>query len=398
VLYRNRDLDLNARNDDLANSNSDGRITQVTRTLYSKWKLIKMKTYKNLYPKLCSYKNLELAFKKAGKGKSKKFYVIKFKKELKQNLFSLKKELELETYKPSRLTKFTIRDPKTRLIRKSIFKDRIVHHAIVNILEPIYEPRFITDNYANRLNKGTISALERFDIFKRKVSKNGKLVSHALTNNMIKGYVFKADIRKFFDSINQAKMIEILQRKIKDEKVIWLIAKVLKNFDDKKKGMPLGNMTSQFFANLYLNDLDQFVKRKLKMRYYIRYVDDFIILHESKEVLKNCRDKIEKYLKNLRLELHPDKSKIYSLYKGVDFLGFKTFYYHRIARKRNIKGFKKKLITLKIKHKEGSINYNKFMESVCGWFAYVMWGNTYKLRKNIIKNINRFLLDNSLSS
>ena len=357
-----------------------------------------MKTYKNLYPKLYSYKNLELAFKKASKGKNKKFYVIEFKKNLIRNLLKLRKELELETYRPSRLTKFTIRDPKTRLIRKSVFKDRIVHHAIVNILEPIYEPRFIADNYANRLNKGTISALERLDRFKRKVSKNGRLISHALTNNMIKGYVLKADIRKFFDSINQGKMIEILGRKVRDKKVICLVNKILKNFDDKEKGMPLGNMTSQFFANVYLNDLDYFIKRRLKMEYYLRYVDDFVILHESKEVLEDCKDKIEKYLKNLKLEFHPDKSKIYSLYRGIDFLGFKTFYHYRRARKRNVKGFNKKLIALKIKYKEGLINYDKFMESIEGWFAYVMWGNTYKLRKNIMGNINKFLLYNNFQS
>ena len=161
-----------------------------------------MKTYKNLYPRLCSYKNLELAFRKASRGKNKKYYVIEFKKNLNQNLIDIKRELELETYKPSKLTKFTIRDPKTRLIRKSIFKDRIIHHAIVNILEPIYEPRFISDNYANRLNKGTIPALKKLDKFKRKISNNGRLVPNALNNNMIRGYVLKADIKKFFDSVD----------------------------------------------------------------------------------------------------------------------------------------------------------------------------------------------------
>jgi len=356
-----------------------------------------MKTYKNLYPKLCSYKNLDLAFRKASKGKNKMPYVIEFKKDLRKNLMALKRELELETYRPSRLTKFTIRDPKTRLIRKSVFKDRIVHHAIVNIIEPIYEPRFIVDNYANRLNKGTISALEKLDRFKRKVSKNGRLVPYALTNNMIKGYVLKADIRKFFDSIDQAKMIEILKRKIKDERVILLVNKILKNFDDKEKGMPLGNMTSQFFANVYLNDLDYFIKKRLKMKYYLRYVDDFVILHENRKVLEDCKDKIEKYLKNLKLEFHPDKSKIYSLYRGIDFLGFKTFYHHRRARKRNVKGFNKKLIALKIKYKEGLIDYDKFMASIEGWFAYVMWGNTYKLRKKFINNINEFLWYNQFT-
>ena len=293
-----------------------------------------MKTYKNLYPKLCSYKNLEKAFKKASKGKNSKFYVIEFRKNLNKNLLVLKRKLEFETYKPSPLVKFTIRDPKTRLIRKSIFKDRIVHHAIVNILEPIYEKIFIDDSYANRVNKGSITALKRFDTFKRKVSKNGRLVPHAFNNNMTKGYIFKADIRKFFDSVDQAKLISILKRKIKDERIIWLIIKILKNFDNKKIGMPLGNMTSQFFANVYLNDLDYFVKHKLKMKYYIRYVDDFVILHEDGKKLEECQNKISKYLKNLRLELHPDKSKISSMYKGVNFLGFKIFYFYKLARKK----------------------------------------------------------------
>jgi len=386
VLYRNRDLNLNARNRDLAYSYGGGRITQVARGI-----IFKMKTYKNLYPKLCSYKNLELAFKKASKGKSKKFYVIEFKKNLRQNLLDLKKELEGETYRPSSLTKFTIRDPKTRLIRKSIFKDRIVHHTIVNILEPIYEKRFIADNYANRIGKGTISAIKRVDKFKRKVSKNGKLVSNSITNNMVEGYVFKADIKKFFDSINQAKLLEILRRKIKDEKMIWLIAKILKNFDNKIKGMPLGNMTSQFFANVYLNDLDYFIKRRLKMKYYLRYVDDFVIFHENKEVLEDCKNKIEKYLQNLKLELHRDKSKIYSMYKGVDFLGFKIFYFYKLARKRNVNYFKKRLENLERRYNQGELNQEEFLSRVNGWLAYVMWGDTYRLRKSILKRVKEIL-------
>ena len=155
-------------------------------------------------------------------------------------------------------------------------------------------------------------------------------------------------------------------------------------------------MTSQFFANIYLHDLDQFVKQRLKMKYYLRYVDDFIILHKNKEVLENCKDKIKKYLKNLKLEFHPDKTKIYSMYKGIDFLGFKTFYYHRMARKRNVKGFEVRLEKLKRTYKNGDITRDKFVASIKGWFAYIMWGDTYRLRKNIIKNINGFLLDNDL--
>lgn len=350
-----------------------------------------MKTYKNLYPKLCSYKNLELAFKKASRGKNKNFYVIEFKKNLRQNLLDLKRKLELETYRPSKLTKFTIQDPKTRLIRKSIFKDRIVHHAIVNILEPIYEPRFIADNFANRVNKGTIAAIKRFDKVLRKVTKNGDKINNAKYDNMIKGYVLKADIKKFFDSINQGKLVEILRRKIKDEKLIWLIIKILKNFDNKVRGMPLGNMTSQFFANVYLNDLDQFIKRRLKVKNYLRYVDDFVIFHESKEKLEEYKNKIEEYLMNLKLEFHPDKSKIFPLYKGVDFLGFKIFYYYKRVRKRNVNHFKKRLEKLKKSYACGDIPKSRFIASVEGWFAYVIWGNTYRLRKDLTEDIKDFL-------
>ncbi len=213
---------------------------------------------------------------------------------------------------------------------------------------------------------------------------------------MIKGYVLKADIKKFFDSVDQNKLTEIFKRKIKDDKLIWLIIKILKNFDHKRIGMPLGNMTSQFFANVYLNDLDQFVKKRLKMKYYIRYVDDFIILHDSKEVLENCKIKIEKYLKNLRLEFHPDKSKIYQMYKGIDFLGFKIFYHYKRARKRNVSYFKRKLKILERRYKTDEISKEKFLESVNGWFAYIMWGDTYKLRKRLVEEIERIL--NSYSS
>ena len=342
-----------------------------------------MKSYKNLYPKLCSYENLKKAFEKARKNKSSMPYVIEFEKDLENNLRNLKKDLESFTYKPAPLKRFIIKDPKTRVIRKSIFRDRVVHHAVVNILDPIYEKVFINDSYANRINKGTLAALVRFDKFNKKVSKNGSLVNLARDNNMTKGYVLKADIKHFFDSVNHEIMIKMFRRKIKDEKVIWLIKLILKNFDDDKKGMPLGNLTSQFFANVYLNDLDYFVKNKLRMKYYFRYVDDFVILHEDKKELIICKEKITKYLTNIKLELHPDKSKIFPLYKGVDLLGFRVYYYYKRIRKRNLKSFKHKLISLEQEYKDGSIELKEFLDKIEGWFAYARWANTYKLRKNI---------------
>ena len=183
----------------------------------------KVKSHKNLYPKLCSHDNLELAFRKARKGKSKQKYVKEFEKDLENNLLNLKKELLTFEYKPTRLTKFIVRDPKTRVIRKSIFKDRIVHHAVVNILDPIYEKIFLRNNYANRKNKGSLNAINRFDYYKRKISNNGKLVNNSKNKNMIEGYCLKADLKHFFDSVNQNMLIKILRRKIRDNKVLWLI-------------------------------------------------------------------------------------------------------------------------------------------------------------------------------
>ncbi|MFH1591903.1 MAG: reverse transcriptase/maturase family protein [Candidatus Woesearchaeota archaeon] len=354
-----------------------------------------MESHKNTYPLLCSYKNLEKAFNKARKGKSFMPYVVDFEKNKELNLLKLKNELETFSYKPSPLKKFIIQDPKTRVIRKSHFRDRIVHHAIVNILEPIYEKIFIFDSYANRISKGTIAALKRFDNFKRKASGGGALLKNAKNNNLVKGYILKADIKHFFDSVNHEVLLDILKRKIKDKRVIWLVSIVLKNFPNKEKGMPLGNMTSQFFANVYLNELDYFIKHKLRMKAYLRYVDDFVILYESKEVLNVCKDKISKYLKYLKLELHKDKTKIFSLSKGTNLLGFRIFYYYRLLRKRNINQFNKRLEKLKEEYKDGLIDYEQIIASLQGWFAYAIWANTYKLRKSMLREVNEFTSSSS---
>ena len=205
---------------------------------------------------------------------------------------------------------------------------------------------------------------------------------------MIKGFILKADVKHFFDSVNHEILLDILRSRIKDNRVLWLINIILKNFDNTTNGMPLGNMTSQFFANVYLNELDYFIKHKLKAKYYIRYVDDFVILHENKNVLETYKEKITRYLKNLRLELHHDKSKIFSLYRGVDLLGFRCFYYYKLLRKRNIKQFNKRLIDFKDKYDSELITYEQLMSSILGWFAYTIWANTYILRKDIVKRIN----------
>ncbi len=342
-----------------------------------------MKTYKNIYYNIYNLKNLILAWKKARKGKTKKLYVIEFEKNLIKNLLELQGELKQQSYKPIPLKTFILQDPKTRKISKSAFRARIIHHALIRIIESIFDKTFIYDSYANRINKGNIRAVERFYYFLKKVSKNGK-INGWFNNNQIKGFCLKADIKHYFQEINHNILLNIISRKIKDEKVIWLIKRILKNLDINGKGMPLGDLTSQFFANVYLNDLDYFVKHILKAKYYIRYVDDFVILHNSKEQLGVWFKKISIFLKDrLKIEPHPEKSRIILLSRGIDFVGFRNFYYYRLLRKRNIKNMLVKIEN----YKKGNIPEEKLLEIFQGWNAYAKWANSFKLRKNIIKKI-----------
>lgn len=353
-----------------------------------------MKTYKNLYVKLCSFENLKLAYKKARKGKSKKQYVKAFEENLEENLQKIKRELENQNYKPRELRRFILRDPKTRVIYASEFRDRVVHHALCNIIEPIFEKTFIHDSYANRKGKGTHAALKRLDQFKRKVTGNGQLVKKAKDNNMVTGYVLKADIKHYFDTVDHKVMLNLIKKKIKDEKALWVAQKILENHKCKilNKGMPIGNLTSQLFANIYLNGLDHFIKEELKAKYYIRYMDDFVILHRNKGILKAYKNKISEFLKTVKLELHAEKSKVFSLHRGVNFLGFRVFYHHKLLKKSNILILERRLQNFEKLYRKHKISSEKILESVEGWFAYAKTGNTFKLRSAIIERLENSLL------
>ncbi len=344
-----------------------------------------MKTYKNIYQEIYSIENLFLAFRKARKGKSKKFYVIEFEANLIENLLRLQEELISKTYNPQPLKRFIIRDPKTRKIHASSFRDRIVHHAIVNILEPIFEKIFICDSFASRKDKGTHKAIERFERFMKKVSRNGRLVKNSFSNNSIEGYMLKADIKSYFDNVDHEILINIIKKKVNDSDAIWLIKQVLNNFKNISagKGMPLGNLTSQFFANVYLNELDYFVKHTLRAKFYIRYVDDFIILHRSKKRLEYFRKEIEKFLTKLKIKLHPDKSKIVAFRNGISFLGYRVFYHYKLLVKRNLRLLKIKVLMFR----NNEIPTDKFAEFFEGWCGYAKWANSYKLRRSIVKRI-----------
>ncbi len=352
-----------------------------------------MKSYGNLYGKLCSMENLQRAYRKARKGKGKKWYVKEFESYLHNNLFQLQKELSTMTYEPKPLKQFIIKDPKTRVISASNFRDRVVHHALCNIIEPIFEKIFIHDSYANRKNKGTHAALKRFDQFKRKVSGNGKLLPNARDNNMVYGYVLKADIKHYFDSVDHEVMMRIISRKIRDEKILHLIKEILDNHYCKTpcKGMPIGNLTSQFFANVYLNGLDYFIKHGLKAKYYIRYVDDFVIFDESKETLESYKAQINEFLKTIKLELHPQKSKVIPLHKGVNMLGFRILYNYKLPKKSNIRRIEHRIKTFIGMHGEGIMRKEEILEKINGWYAYAVHGDTYKLRRRMTGKVLKVL-------
>lgn len=303
------------------------------------------------------------------------------KKNYTKNILSLHIELVTQSYKPKALETFTIRDPKTRKISKSDFRDRIIHHAICNIIEPIFDKTFIYDSYANRIGKGTLNAIKRFEYFQRKVT----------ANNTREAYVLKADIKKYFENVDNTNLLSILRSKIRDEKLIRLVELILKNHKTTHvgRGMPLGNLTSQFFANVYLNELDQYIKHELKIKYYIRYVDDFIIMANDKNLLETYKDKINLFLQErLSIELHPEKTKMHSMIGGVQFLGLRIFSNHKLLAKRNIRKFQNKMLELCNQYDNKEIEYDVILDFIEGWTAYVKKANCYKLKNHILKPLD----------
>ncbi|MDO8480182.1 MAG: reverse transcriptase domain-containing protein, partial [Nanoarchaeota archaeon] len=348
---------------------------------------------RDLWQEVCSFDNLFKAYWKARKKKTTLWYVKEFEKNLNENLLLLRSDLLLHSYRPEPLVNFIVRDPKLRTISKSTFRDRVVHHAVCNIIEPIFDTGFIYDNWANRKGKGTLQAVLRFNHFKRKVSRN-------FTRTC---YVLKADVKKYFENIDHTILLKIISRRISDPRVLWLIRTILANSvlgggGARKRGMPLGNLTSQFFANVYLNELDQFVKHRLKAPHYLRYVDDFVILHHDKSILEAYKKEIDAFLRaQLHLELHPGKSKIISLHQGVTFLGFRIFSRHRLLKKSNLRHMKRKLLKLQEEFHAGKQSYDDLYDFLEGWLAYAKQGKTYGLRKTLARECS-IRLQNEVSA
>jgi retron-type reverse transcriptase len=320
--------------------------------------------FSHSYKNIIETENLLDAWKEFLSGKKKKADVLIFQRNLMQNIISLHNDLETKTYEHSKYEAFNISDPKPRVIHKAKVRDRLLHHAIYRLLYPFFDKTFIPDSYSCRAGKGTHKAGERFNDFYLKVSKN----------NTKQVWVLKCDIRKFFDSINHEILLNILDSYIPDKEIMELLKRIISSFYKKEAGtgLPLGNLTSQLFVNVYMNVFDQFVKHKLKARYYIRYSDDFVIVSDNKRYLEDILVKISDFLtEKLKLSLHPKKVSINTFSSGVDFLGWVNFSDHKVLRTTT----KKKMFRrLRESQKE---------ETTASYLGMLEHGNTEKLKNNI---------------
>ena len=347
-----------------------------------------MKRYNNLFKEIIKFDNLLLAAHKAQKGKRKQNNVSGFNFFKEQNLLHLKSELKNKTYKPGKYKTFNIYEPKLRMISAAPYRDRVVHHALCNIIEPVFEKTFIYDSYANRKGKGTHKAILRYQRFMQKNK-----------------YVLKADIKQYFPSIVHQILKQEIRKKIKCKDTLWLIDLIIDNSNaqkeineyfhgdnlftpfEKRKGLPIGNLTSQFFANIYLNPLDHFVKEDLRCKYYIRYVDDFVIFDNNKNHLHKINLQVQQFLDNYRLRLHINKTKVFPVNIGICFLGHRIFNNFRLLKKDNVKRFKKRLKKQICLLKAGKLEQAKFEQSIKSWGAHAAFSNTYFFKKKIINTL-----------
>ena len=319
------------------------------------------------YEHIISLPNLLDAWREFARDKKGQNDVSEFSVHLLDNIFALRLELVEKTYRHGPYRPARINDPKPRDIHIASVRDRLLHHAIYRVVYPYFDKTFVFDSYSCRRRKGTHRAMNRFREYARDYSHN-----HARTI-----WVLKCDIRKFFANIDHIILKGILAGQIKDADTLRLFDTVIYSFDTEGKpnvGLPLGNLTSQLLVNVYMNEFDQYVKHKLKVKYYVRYADDFVILQNNKIALIELLSKISSFLsEKLKLTLHPDKVFIKTFASGVDFLGWVHFHDHRVLRTSTKRRMFRRL---------GGNHKVEVMESYLGLLSH---GNTSKIQKRIQK-------------
>jgi RNA-directed DNA polymerase len=324
------------------------------------------------FEEIISIDNLLEAWKEFVKGKRQKKDVQEFSFHLMDNIISLHEDLANKIYIHGGYQAFNICDPKPRNIHKASVRDRLLHHAIYRILYQFFDRTFISDSFSCRIGKGTHKALNRFCSFAHKVSKNKTKTC----------WVLKCDIGKFFANVDHAILLDILQQYIPDRGILWLLENVIGSFSSTKAGvgLPLGNLTSQLLVNIYMNEFDQFIKHKLKAKYYLRYADDFVLFSEDRNSLAAKISVIKDFLQSrLKLYLHPRKVFIKTLASGVDFLGWVHFSDYRVLRTATKKRMIKKILE------------NPSSETLNSYLGFLSHGNTGKLRNKILFSCQDFL-------
>lgn len=333
------------------------------------------KTVQNKYYKYLNYEKLLEAHYKSRKGKGYRKEIILFNLKQEEYIMWLLKKLKNKTYKHGGYSAFYITDPKIRKIEKSKYIDRIVHRWVVdNFLEPVFVPQFINTSYACIKGKGMHKACLDLQNAMKHCKRTWK-----------EYYILKMDIAKYFDNINKEILIQILKRKILDKDLLWLLNEIL--FAQKReKGLEIGNYTSQMFANIYLNEVDQYIKHKLKIKYYFRYMDDSVLFVETKQQAKNALDEIKRFLKNnLELELNK-KTQIFKSKQGVNFCGYKINEYRLKIRDKGKRRLKRKVKKLKEKVRQGEITSKEAQKYLVGHLGYIKIANTYNLENKLFYN------------
>jgi retron-type reverse transcriptase len=335
---------------------------------------------------LYSWENLLLAFRRAAKGKRGFANVAAFEYRLEDHLLELQRELASRTYQPGAYHNFHIHEPKRRLISAAPFRDRVVHHALCNLIEPVFERLFIPDSYANRIGKGTHRALDRLQDFARRYR-----------------FVLQCDVVQFFPAIDHIILKQELSHRLPDENICWLIDRILESGlgvlqneykmvyfpgDDlfaalRPRGLPIGNLTSQFWANVYLNPFDHFVKRELGCRGYLRFVDDFALFANDKNQLWIWKEAITERLARLRLTTHLGAHPK-PVTEGIPFLGFIVFPQTRRLKKCKGIHFQRAFRNMLQVYRAGQLRLENLNASVQGWVNHLRYANTIGLRKAVL--------------
>lgn len=337
---------------------------------------------------MIGFHSLWRAAEKAKRGKRFRPSVAAVLYDLEGELLRLHRELAAKTYEPSPYHTFYVYEPKKRLISAAPFRDRIVHHALTQVLEPIFERSFVHDSYACRKGKGTHAAVRRAQHYARR---------HR--------YVLKADIRKFFPSMDHQILKRLIARKIKDPDVNWLVAKIIDHSNpqepvtmwfpgddlftptERRRGIPIGNQTSQFFANIYLDPLDHFIKERLRLPGYVRYVDDFLVFADDKAVLRDVQHCLAEFLVSLRLRLHPRKNVVFPIGEGIRFLGYRVFPTHRLLVKDNVRRFRRRVRKMQAQYAARQIGPNEVRQRLASWSGHAAQADTYQLRERLFATI-----------